>query len=389
MDVDSASEFSEPAVQTPLYTCLTCKVAFRSADIQREHYRQDWHRYNLKRKVAGLQPISHEVFTEKISAQNEQSKENEPKSNNYHCEACKKTFNTENAFKNHEVSKKHLENVAKFEKRKESKKNENKTNLNKKQSMPNINWKQKLADAQTEEEVNMVIDEKIKHSRRLEENECLFCDFKGTTFEEKMEHMTIEHSFFIPDLEFVVDLKGFVNYLAEKVAIGNTCIYCKKAFNNLESTRKHILDKSHQKIKYEEGPDLEISDFYDFSSTYDDGVDPDEELDPNYNVLQITSEGTELILPSGIHIGHRDYKRYYDQNLRYNYEPESITINRLTQKYKALGYYNIGSSGMTIEQERLAKMKAAREELREYQRRKETLGIKNNKLQKHFRAQII
>jgi len=276
-----------------------------------------------------------------------------------------------------------------LKKRKENKKNENKTNLEKKQSMPRINWKKKLAEAKTEEEVNMVIDEKIKLSRRLEENECLFCDFKGANLEEKMEHMTVEHTFFIPDIEYMVDLKGFLNYLAEKIAIGNTCIYCKKAFNTLEATRKHILDKSHQKIKYEEGPDLEISDFYDFSSTYDDDVNPDEELDPNYNVLQITSEGTELILPSGAHIGHRDYKRYYDQNLRYNYEPESVAINRITQKYKALGYYNIGSSGMTIEQERLAKMKAAREELREYQRKKESLGIKNNKLQKHFRAQII
>ncbi|ORX48666.1 hypothetical protein BCR36DRAFT_329123 [Piromyces finnis] len=388
MDVDSASEFSEQSVQTPLYTCLTCKVAFRSADIQREHYRQDWHRYNLKRKVAGLQPITYDVFTEKISAQNEQSKE-ETKSNGFNCEACKKTFNTENAFNNHKVSKKHLENVAKFEKRKSSQKTENKTNLDKKQSMPRINWKKKLAEAQTEEEVNMVIDEKIKLSRRLEEFECLFCDFKGTTLEEKMEHMTLEHSFFIPDIEFLVDLKGFMNYLAEKIAIGNTCIYCKKSFNTLEATRKHILDKSHQKIRYEEGPDLEISDFYDFSSTYDDDVNPDEELDPNYNVLQITSEGTELILPSGAHIGHREYKRYYDQNLRYNYEPESVAINRLTQKYKALGYYNIGSSGMTIEQERLGKMKAAREQLREYQRRKESQGIRNNKLQKHFRAQII
>jgi pre-60S factor REI1 len=255
--------------------------------------------------------------------------------------------------------------------------------------MPKINWKKKLAEAQTEEEVNKVIDEKIKLSRRLEETECLFCDFKGKTLEEKMEHMTIEHTFFIPDIEYLVDLKGFMNYLAEKIAIGNTCIYCKKAFNTLEATRKHILDKGHQKIKYEEGPDLEISDFYDFSSTYDDDVNPDEELDPNYNVLTITSEGTELILPSGAHIGHREYKRYYDQNLRYNYEPESVAINRLTQKYKALGYYNIGSSGMTIEQERLAKMKAAREELRQYQRRKEMLGIKNNDLQKHFRKQII
>ncbi|KAG4098942.1 C2H2 type zinc-finger-domain-containing protein [Neocallimastix lanati (nom. inval.)] len=389
MDVETASEFSEQSVQAPLYTCLTCKVAFRTADIQREHYRQDWHRYNLKRKVAGLQPISHDLFKEKIAAQEKDKPNENEKSSGWNCEACKKSFSTENAYKNHVVSKKHLESVAKFEKRKASKKNENKTDLEKKQSMPKINWKKKLAEAQTEEEVNKVIDEKIKLSRRLEETECLFCDFKGKTLEEKMEHMTIEHTFFIPDIEYLVDLKGFMNYLAEKIAIGNTCIYCKKAFNTLEATRKHILDKGHQKIKYEEGPDLEISDFYDFSSTYDDDVNPDEELDPNYNVLTITSEGTELILPSGAHIGHREYKRYYDQNLRYNYEPESVAINRLTQKYKALGYYNIGSSGMTIEQERLAKMKAAREELRQYQRRKEMLGIKNNDLQKHFRKQII
>jgi len=68
MDVETASEFSEQSsIQTPLYTCLTCKVAFRTSDIQREHYRQDWHRYNLKRKVAGLQPISHDLFKEKIA----------------------------------------------------------------------------------------------------------------------------------------------------------------------------------------------------------------------------------------------------------------------------------------------------------------------------------
>ena len=58
----------------------------------------------------------------------------------------------------------------------------------------------------------------------------------------KMEHMTIEHTFFIPDIEYLVDLKGFMNYLAEKIAIGNTCIYCKKAFNTLEATRKHIVN---------------------------------------------------------------------------------------------------------------------------------------------------
>ncbi|KAJ1678435.1 pre-60S factor rei1, partial [Spiromyces aspiralis] len=39
-----------------LYTCLTCQIAFHTAIEQRNHYRTDWHRYNLKRKVAGLPP---------------------------------------------------------------------------------------------------------------------------------------------------------------------------------------------------------------------------------------------------------------------------------------------------------------------------------------------
>lgn len=32
-------------------TCICCRVVFANSDIQREHYRTDWHRYNLKRKV--------------------------------------------------------------------------------------------------------------------------------------------------------------------------------------------------------------------------------------------------------------------------------------------------------------------------------------------------
>jgi len=62
--------------------------------------------------------------------------------------------------------------------------------------MPKINWKKKLAEAQTEEEVNKVIDEKIKLSRRLEETECLFCDFKGKTLEEYVDYFFFYLFFF-------------------------------------------------------------------------------------------------------------------------------------------------------------------------------------------------
>ena len=48
------------------FTCLACHIAFATPDHQRDHYRTDWHKYNLKRKVAELPPISVELFNQKI-----------------------------------------------------------------------------------------------------------------------------------------------------------------------------------------------------------------------------------------------------------------------------------------------------------------------------------
>jgi pre-60S factor REI1 len=86
--------------------------------------------------------------------------------------------------------------------------------------------------------------------------------------------MSVEHSFFIPDAEYLVDIAGLVAYLGEKIAVGNVCIYCNgkgREFRTLDAVRKHMLDKSHCKIAYEtEGEMLEVSDYYDFSSSYPD-----------------------------------------------------------------------------------------------------------------------
>lgn len=49
-----------------LLTCITCSVAFKEACGQRDHYKTDWHRYNLKRKVAELPPISDQDFKVRI-----------------------------------------------------------------------------------------------------------------------------------------------------------------------------------------------------------------------------------------------------------------------------------------------------------------------------------
>ena len=47
-------------------TCLACAAVFGTPLEQKEHYRSDWHRYNLKRKLAELPPISAEGFARRL-----------------------------------------------------------------------------------------------------------------------------------------------------------------------------------------------------------------------------------------------------------------------------------------------------------------------------------
>ena len=37
---------------------------------------------------------------------------------------------------------------------------------------------------------------------------CLFCSAPSSTVENNLKHMSSEHSFFVPDLEYLVDVEG-------------------------------------------------------------------------------------------------------------------------------------------------------------------------------------
>lgn len=90
------------------YTCITCRVAFKDADIQRAHYKSDWHRYNLKRKVADMAPVTAENFQERVLAQRAVAEE-ESKGTATYCTVCSKKFATFNAYENHLKSRRHLD----------------------------------------------------------------------------------------------------------------------------------------------------------------------------------------------------------------------------------------------------------------------------------------
>jgi pre-60S factor REI1 len=56
-----------------MFTCISCKVAFEDASEQRGHFATDWHRYNMKRRVADLPPLPAHSFNEKVLERREQN----------------------------------------------------------------------------------------------------------------------------------------------------------------------------------------------------------------------------------------------------------------------------------------------------------------------------
>ena len=382
----------------PMFTCITCRVSFADSDIQRRHYKTDWHRYNLKRKVAEMPPVTAEVFQQKVLAQKaEVEAQQQSKTKSLHCQLCNKTFSSENAFGNHLSSKKHKDVEA------------NKANKAKKQesliteSQFSNNFKRKDSKETDPENTESENAESLSHNGdddddedddieedTLEVTDCLFCPHHSVSLEENLKHMTRSHSFFIPDLEYVVDLKGLVTYLCEKVGMGNMCLYCNdkgKSFFSLEAVQSHMVDKGHTKMNYEGDAVLEYADFFDFSSSYPD-YNPDkenegDEIQGRESTLAVNEQTLELCLPSGAKIGHRNMRHIYKQNLPPERSHHSKVIQSIMADYKALGWHGTIASAarQEVKDVRLRNIQQAK--------RNVDISVKANRMQKHFRPQVV
>lgn len=374
----------------PLFTCITCRVSFADGDIQRRHYKTDWHRYNLKRKVAEMAPVTAEVFQQKVLEQRaEVEAQQQSKTRTMHCKLCNKTFSSENAYGNHMSSKKHKELEAASAKKE-------KKQITKGLTIESSEIGQKNTDRENTESLlcgnaDDDDDDDVEiEEDTLEATDCLFCPHRSVSVEENMKHMTRSHSFFIPDLEFVVDLKGLLTYLCEKVGVGNMCLYCNdkgKNFFSTEAVQNHMVDKGHTKINYEGDAVLEYADFYDFSSSYPD-YNPDDEnssddIQGKETTLAVNEQTLELCLPSGAKIGHRNMRHIYKQNLPPERSHHSKVIQNIMADYKALGWH--GTIGSASRQ----KVKDIRLQNTQQAKRTVNVSVKANKLQKHFRPQVI
>lgn len=230
--------------------------------------------------------------------------------------------------------------------------------------------------------------------------DCLFCPHHSRSLLRNVAHMTKEHSFFIPDLEFLVDLRGLVQYLGEKVGAGNVCLWCNergRSFYSREAVQGHMTDKSHCKLLTDGDAALEFADFYDFRSSYPhqkegEGAemkDGDVDSLPDDKNLEYDDDTLELSLPSGARIGHRSLMRYYKQ--RFGTQRAVVlahnqnAVGRVLRQYRALGWPgDRGKSGFyqhARDMPYVQKLKS---------RWMLKVGMTNNTCkQHHFRAQVL
>jgi pre-60S factor REI1 len=364
------------------FKCTSCRLMFKSSDEQRTHYKTDLHRFNLKRKVAGLPPIQQEVFDQKVTEIRAKQEENE-KPQGWSCDSCNKQYSSENAYKQHMNCKKHSERLAtlsqprrvingtQLAQQQQTSSAEPATSPSTKdEAQPKTSSPTSTATTEGEGEptpktTEQIVEEKLKLglALKLRPTDCLFCRKSLPTLDKSITHMTKEHGFFIPDIEFLTDLPGLISYLGDKVGIGNACVYCNKTFASAEAVRGHMTSLNHCKLLYDDNGAAELEDFYNFTASYLEGLNNEERArleaemaaggdeESEIKALEsfarknskakLSEDGFELVLNDGRVIGHRALSTYYKQKVRITdgglTESQRI-VKDMVSRYQALGW---------------------------------------------------
>lgn len=214
---------------TSLLTCTACAIEFEDSSEHRDHFKQEWHVYNTKRRVAGLQPISETVWEEKLEKIRSQQ----------------------------------------------------------------VHVQSQLATRAAEQSTSSVVPKVKKEwvAPPCDELTCFFDNSRYESLEETLAHMSSLHSFFIPYFEWVSDWPGLMKHLCERVITHHQCITCAKKFRSAAAVQGHMTDSGHTRINLDDEDFLgDIEGFYDFSMKDDvveelDFLEDGSVLLPSGNVL--------------------------------------------------------------------------------------------------------
>lgn len=336
------------SVASSAFQCATAPgVVFASREQLHEHYKSEWHRYNLRRRAAGLAPIAKEVFDKvrQLAAQQESASQDKHKK------------------QDHVASK------------------------NRKDEQEGEDGEEELEEVPQEKEQEEPVSRSI--------TQCLFCDVDSESIDASLLHMHKHHGFVFHDLDCVVDLPKLVQYASDKVHIGMLCLSCEREFRSAEACKAHMEAKHHCKIPWEFEDEIEeFLPFYDFSMLEETQQGATMEYDANTGELILKQAGSNTVKRLGPGKEFRNLYRDMEQETRereYTSKDEAfanLVKERTLQVYKGAGVLTTTSALSYEARGRLAKRASAVQERQERTFHEYTFrsGWNTNWLIKHRKA---
>lgn len=240
---------SEASPGQSKYTCICCRVKFETVELQRGHFKSEWHLYNLKRKVCSLDPIELDSFNQIQAAIHPASKDRDDD------EASLADLRLRLV----EVPNKPDGDDSTIHEMETDDYDENEDD-----------WEMISSDGEDgddnqeeygEEEILKLLADAIDCDT------CLFCNKKNSNIASNVKHMYDYHGFFFPEEKYLIDREGLLEYLGFKVGAGSTCLWCNKQFTTTQGARLHMMYKDHCKIFYDQEKAVgEFREFYDYSN---------------------------------------------------------------------------------------------------------------------------
>lgn len=262
----------------------------------------EWHRYNLKRKVAQLPSISSETFAEKILSSklrnsNDQDHEDEygfyvatRKRKNNSRKQSKTTLRAISDQRGRAQTYHHtlgtaersaspaLSVASEFSQFSIGDDQESFVEIGPVSTGSELNFSEsseftdsghELEDPISDEELNSSF---LKPSLVQEASDisCLYCGVNNHDIESNIKHMYKHHGLYIPERSYLVDIRGLLEYLGDAVSRFE-CLVCGFHGKNLVSIRQHLHSKGHCKLPYESKEEKEqVAHYYDFMENQED-----------------------------------------------------------------------------------------------------------------------
>eukprot|EP00756_Hemistasia_phaeocysticola_P001172 Hpha_TRINITY_DN10838_c0_g1::TRINITY_DN10838_c0_g1_i1::g.23456::m.23456/K14816/REI1; pre-60S factor REI1 len=376
------------------FSCNTCDTHCRDLAALKAHYEDEVHQENVKRRVAGVAPLSQAQYRRRqrgeVSTTASQAQ--------YVCKVCDKKFGSVQTLRSHLDSARHK---AKKAQRDAASAGADASPVSPSPASPEEQTSPQHADPLAEAEAAAAEEEKEVEEEEAEEMEpelepylptpigrvesedddlqlgdCLFSSQRFASLEDSLCYMAIEHGFVLPLCDRVSDLEGLMAYLTRKLN-GCMCLVCgdRKFFDTRTAAQQHMKAVGHGMIVLHEG---EYTDFYDTTpSLAPPAGERLEQMKDKDGRITLPS-GRTLVAPSALpHQQERQLvvRTPVPQNLQQQAKRAHVSVQHL-QKYKELrAMLEKGYLGKTLKQEQKRLVK-------DQMKYRMKVGVASNKLHK-------